>query len=184
MSRSPEHQNLHIDHDQAEAHTFSADGLRKYIRSVIDRIDTRCDEEVDYERTITIEQQETRALLDTLLQEAHQFTSVFRTSNGSMYFVLPTGESQRVKFGLLLDGKTQGYRVQPMMKHIVFIDPKHWPQVQDLIQHTAHEPHIKNFADIPTIATPHIGAIPFEYEQDTRASGMYHFGHPIVAFVP
>jgi hypothetical protein len=71
-------------------------------------------------------------LLSKLIREKEKFRHVFRTKNGSTYFVLDSGESLRIKRQQADEQHTE-YVIQPFIKHIFFISPEDWNRLADII---------------------------------------------------
>ncbi len=72
-----------------------------------------------------------RGLIDNLIKEQSRFSHIFQTDQGSVYFILPTGHSQRIKaeggkFGL-------GSR-QFMTKEIFFISPAEQERIFNIVR--------------------------------------------------
>ncbi len=61
---------------------------------------------------------ELKILINRLISEKERFGRIFQTKNGSVYFLLKSGESKRVK---CKNGKYDEYSIQPLVKDIVFV---------------------------------------------------------------
>ena len=74
---------------------------------------------------------ETRKLIDELIKESERFKYVFQTANGSIYFVLETGESQRLKCS---QGKFEWSSIQPLLKNLFFVSGSESERILKLIR--------------------------------------------------
>lgn len=142
------------------------------------------------------EQELIQALIERQIAEAKRYQNIFRTANGSIYFVFSTGESLRIK-------KTgEGLRPQPIFDHIYYVDKDQLDELlemrrQDTLQDEIIGKRIR-------IAPCSLGITPFEFgiqgyfpqsvtqepnsitilgdKSGVFASG-YHLGHPITELI-
>jgi hypothetical protein len=72
-----------------------------------------------------------RGLIDLLVKEQDRFKHIFQTDQGSMYFILSTGHSQRIKAE---DGKFGPGSRQFMTKEIFFISPVEQERISNIVR--------------------------------------------------
>ena len=71
-------------------------------------------------------------LLEDLLNHKEKFKNVFKTENGSTYFILNSGESIRIKKQTPSKWESE-YEIQPLLKKIFFIAPEDWDKLYSII---------------------------------------------------
>ncbi len=74
---------------------------------------------------------EMRALIESLIKESERFKHVFQTSNGSSYFVLNSGESQRIKCS---DNKFDSRSIQPLLNDLFFVSDAEFERLIKLVK--------------------------------------------------
>lgn len=124
-------------------------------------------------------------LIEKLLEQKEFFQKVYRTSNGSFYFVLSDGSSIRFKFIKEKNGLNK-YEPQNLMDETMFISQEEYDSIKESgFQYKLHE---SGFS---------VGSIPFEVSRKKEGEPIlvsvgdnefkineqdldrYHFGHPI-----
>ncbi|MFA6018179.1 MAG: hypothetical protein WCT28_00670 [Patescibacteria group bacterium] len=104
-------------------------------------------------------------LLEQLLKEKERFSSIFRTENGSHYFVLHDGSCLRFqpKFPGMDDEDDNTYKLQPIANHIFFVDPLAVKKLKGLMEYPGFA--LTTGEDSCEIHTAELkqGSVPFEY---------------------
>ena len=111
---------------------FSLEDLRKILAGVVNETPTQAFGEPPDEWAAKT-QILSRELLNKLLQQKNRFKNVFITASGSRYFVLTSGENFRIK-SQNKDAINRQYELQPILKHLFFIDPKEWERLMTIVE--------------------------------------------------
>jgi hypothetical protein len=126
--------------------------VREEFRSITDAIDTTDTSPAEIR---ALKQRATEQMVEKLLAHKERFHYVLETDHGSLYFILPTGESWRFKM-------VHGARTaQPIMRHVYFIDEAIAGNMLDLKKRGRIQEWLMSAA-IPAELSPKVGLRPFE----------------------
>ena len=87
--------------------------------------------------------------IERLVREKHKFRNIFKTSSGSVYFVLQNGESVRIKS---YDGKFEEYSKHPPLKDLLFISKTEQERLLNVMKNSGR--HHDGILGVPFETTP------------------------------
>jgi hypothetical protein len=114
--------------ENKEAEQLDYEGFREIIKDTTEKIHN-CPKGID---ACEFEQQKIAELIEELLSEKEKFNKIFKTKNGSIYFVLDSGESFRIKNDALPGEKTN-YLINPFCSKIFFVPEKEFEKISKII---------------------------------------------------
>jgi len=138
-----------------------------------------------------------KKFIEQQIEKKDTYKNIFRTEQGSIYFILETGESLRIK-----NTAEEKLEVQPILNHIYFIDRDQRDKLEEMRQQDSLQ---ENIINKPIQIHPcKTGLIPFEFgiegmqeihvikkndvititgdNYGSFASG-YHIGHKIIEMI-
>jgi|GEM_PF-3761575 len=113
--------------ENIEAEPFSREELKKIIKNTENKIG-------DYEGAgrEEFQQQKIAELIESLLGEKEKFSRIFKTEKGSIYFVLDSGESLRIKNEAERE-KPASYAIQPFTRKIFFVPKNEFERISKIM---------------------------------------------------
>jgi len=104
-------------------------------------------------------------LLEQLLTEKERFSSIFRTENGSHYFILHDGSSLRFQQRYLGvdDEDDNTYALRPIANHVFFVDPPGALKLRELMNFPGYALQAGNESCAISTTELKKGSLPFEY---------------------
>lgn len=113
-----------------EPNAITVDILQQKIKDLRTSISSLYNKELSNEQMIEQKKMLTNDFVEKQIAEVDGYKKIFKTERGSIYFVLNTGESMRVK-------KTnEGLAIQPICHKIFYVDTQQAEQLEQMMKGT------------------------------------------------
>lgn len=145
----------HIESSEVTPKPLTPDELQAELKTLDESLDNLVGRDASFAEREDKRQQLLKEFIDKQIKGKDRYENIFRTEKGSIYFILVSGESLRVK------QQEEGLKLQPLCRKVFYVDPQQDKELSEFSKKYNFQEEIIG-TPIKTI-TCDVGATPIEF---------------------